>query len=95
MRGVCWLRFARRCFKLSASFSVRALVEPAVARREMIVAYDHPHIGPVRPPGGPVRMSGMDGTISRPAPRVGEHTDEVLGALLGLSEELRAKAAVK
>ncbi len=61
----------------------------------MIVEYDHPDVGKVRLPGNPIKMSGMDGTISHPAPRVGEHTDEVLGELLGLSgeqvEELRKK----
>jgi crotonobetainyl-CoA:carnitine CoA-transferase CaiB-like acyl-CoA transferase len=28
----------------------------------------------------------MEGTISKPAPRLGEHTDVVLGELLGLAE---------
>jgi crotonobetainyl-CoA:carnitine CoA-transferase CaiB-like acyl-CoA transferase len=44
-------------------------------------------------------MSGMTGTISKPAPRLGEHTDAVLGELLKLSGEqiaaLREKGAVK
>lgn len=76
-----------------------AFAEPPVAARDMIVEYDHPDVGKVRLPGNPIKMSDMDGTISNPAPRIGEHTDVVLGELLHLSAEqisaLRAKGAVK
>jgi crotonobetainyl-CoA:carnitine CoA-transferase CaiB-like acyl-CoA transferase len=76
-----------------------AFAEPPVAAREMIVEYDHPQVGKVRLPGNPIKMSGMAGTISKPAPRIGEHTDAVLGELLNLSEaqiaDLRARGAVK
>lgn len=76
-----------------------AFNEPPVAEREMIVEYDHPDVGKVRLPGNPIKISGMGKTISNPAPRVGEHTDAVLGGLLDLSGDqiaaLRAKGAVK
>jgi crotonobetainyl-CoA:carnitine CoA-transferase CaiB-like acyl-CoA transferase len=65
----------------------RAFAEPPVAERDMIVEYEHPDAGKVRLPGNPIKMSGMEGTISRPAPRLGEHTDSVLGELLGLPAE--------
>jgi crotonobetainyl-CoA:carnitine CoA-transferase CaiB-like acyl-CoA transferase len=69
-----------------------------VAWREMIVSYDYPEVGPARLPGNPIKISSMEGTISRPASRVGEPTDKVLGALLGLSAErvagLREEGAV-
>jgi crotonobetainyl-CoA:carnitine CoA-transferase CaiB-like acyl-CoA transferase len=69
----------------------RAFAEPTVEEREMIVEYDHPDVGKVRLPGNPIKMSGMEGTISRPAPRLGEHTDTVLGELLQLtSDEIAA-----
>ena len=51
----------------------------------MIVEYDHPDVGKVRLPGNPIKMSGMTGTISSPAPRLGEHTDVVLSQVLALS----------
>jgi crotonobetainyl-CoA:carnitine CoA-transferase CaiB-like acyl-CoA transferase len=77
----------------------RAFAEPPVAERNMIVEYDHPDVGRVRLPGNPIKMSGMEGTISRPAPRLGEHTDEVLRGLLNLSDaeiaDLRTASAVK
>ncbi len=64
-----------------------AFAEPPVKEREMIVEYDHPQVGKVRLPGNPIKMSDMVGTISRPAPMLGEHTDTVLKTLLHLSEE--------
>jgi len=65
----------------------RAFSEPPVAGREMIVEYDHPDVGKVRLPGNPIKMSGMTGTISKPAPQLAQHTDAVLERLLGLSAE--------
>jgi crotonobetainyl-CoA:carnitine CoA-transferase CaiB-like acyl-CoA transferase len=77
----------------------RAFSEPPVAEREMIVEYDHPDVGRVRLPGNPIKMSGVRGTISRPAPRLGEHTDSVLSEFLSLSPDriaaLRAAGAIK
>jgi crotonobetainyl-CoA:carnitine CoA-transferase CaiB-like acyl-CoA transferase len=76
-----------------------AFAEPPVAEREMIVEYDHPEVGRVRLPGNPIKMSGVSGTISRPAPRLGEHTDAILGELLGLTADqiasLREQGAIK
>ena len=63
----------------------RAFAEPPVGEREMIVEYDHPDVGKVRLPGNPIKMSGAPGTISNPAPRLGQHTDAILTRVLGLS----------
>ena len=76
-----------------------AFAEPPVAEREMIVEYDHPDVGRVRLPGNPIKMSDIRGTPSRPAPRLGEHTDAVLRELLSLPPEqiaqLREQGAIK
>ncbi|MBI1989540.1 MAG: CoA transferase [Betaproteobacteria bacterium] len=76
-----------------------AFGEPPVAEREMIVEYDHPDVGKVRLPGNPIKMSDVTGTISRPAPRLGEHTDAVLSRLLSLTADqiasLRQQGAIK
>ena len=76
----------------------RAFAEPPVAEREMIVEYEHPDVGRVRLPGNPIKFSGVAGTRSEPAPRLGEHTDAVLRGLLGLREEqistLRREGAI-
>jgi crotonobetainyl-CoA:carnitine CoA-transferase CaiB-like acyl-CoA transferase len=76
----------------------RAFAEPPVAERGMIAEYDHPKAGKVRLPGNPIRMSDM-GTISKPAPLLGEHTDEILTGILGLPAEriagLKEKGVIK
>lgn len=76
-----------------------AFAEPPVAEREMIVEYDHPDVGKVRLPGNPIKMSGVSGTISKPAPRLGEHTDAVLSRLLNFTADqiasLRQQGAIK
>ncbi len=75
-----------------------AFAEPPVAEREMIVEYDHPDAGRVRLPGNPIKMSGISGTPSKPAPRLGEHTDAVLSEVLELSADeiasLRRQGAI-
>ena len=76
-----------------------AFAEPPVAEREMIVEYDHPDVGRVRLPGNPIKFQGMGKTISKPAPRLGEHTDVVLKSLLKMAESelkaLREQGAIK
>jgi crotonobetainyl-CoA:carnitine CoA-transferase CaiB-like acyl-CoA transferase len=56
-------------------------------------------VGRVRLPGNPIKMSGVRGTISKPAPRLGEHTDSVLSELLSLGPDriaaLRAAGAIR
>ena len=59
--------------------------EPPVAERQMVVTYDHPDVGEVRLPGNPIKIDGVKKAISRPAPLLGEHTEELLKKLLKLS----------
>jgi crotonobetainyl-CoA:carnitine CoA-transferase CaiB-like acyl-CoA transferase len=60
--------------------------DPQVRAREMVVEADHPAAGRVRHIGIPVKLSETPGSIRRAAPRLGEHTDEILRDL-GLSPE--------
>ena len=55
----------------------------------------HPIVGEVAYPGWPMRMAARSGRwYRRPAPLLGEHNDEVLGAELGVTaEELDALRA--
>jgi crotonobetainyl-CoA:carnitine CoA-transferase CaiB-like acyl-CoA transferase len=70
--------------------------DPHVAiDREMIVEIEQPEVGPIRLLGNPVKMSVTDPRPRGPAPELGQHTEEVLSQLLGLSpeqiNELKAK----
>lgn len=55
-----------------------ALASELVEAREMVVAVDQPGIGAVRLLGHPVKLSGTPADPTRPAPALGEHTEEVL-----------------
>jgi formyl-CoA transferase/CoA:oxalate CoA-transferase len=64
----------------------QVVAHPQVAARGAIVECEHPVAGTVRTVGPPVRMSGTPGRIQRPAPLLGEHTDEVLRTRLGMDD---------
>ena len=62
------------------------LTHPQVAANDLIVESVHPHAGPMRQTRPAARFDVTPATIRRPAPMLGEHTDEVLGEL-GLSRD--------
>ena len=61
--------------------------DPHVTFRGDIETVDDPTIGPVRMQGVYPRFSRTPGAIRSGAPKLGAHTDEVLGELLGLAPE--------
>jgi crotonobetainyl-CoA:carnitine CoA-transferase CaiB-like acyl-CoA transferase len=64
--------------------------DPQIIHRQMIIEVEHPTHGKVKQFGIALKLSDTPGAVTRAAPRPGEHTDEVLGAL-GLSAgEIRA-----
>jgi crotonobetainyl-CoA:carnitine CoA-transferase CaiB-like acyl-CoA transferase len=52
--------------------------DPHVRARGMVVELDHPVAGRTKHIGLPVKLSRTPGQIRRPAPLLGQHTDEVL-----------------
>jgi crotonobetainyl-CoA:carnitine CoA-transferase CaiB-like acyl-CoA transferase len=52
--------------------------DPQILAREMVVETSHPVTGPFRTMGVPVKLSDTPGSVRRAAPRLGEHTHEVL-----------------
>ncbi|PYM39196.1 MAG: formyl-CoA transferase [Candidatus Rokuibacteriota bacterium] len=59
----------------------QVFADPQVAHREMAVPVDHPVAGRTRVLGIPIKLSDTPARIRRPAPTLGQHTDEVLGEL--------------
>lgn len=57
------------------------VADPQIAQNGTFVEYDHPTEGHVKTPGFPFKMSATPPTVERGAPRVGEHTREILGAM--------------
>ncbi|HZB93271.1 MAG TPA: CoA transferase [Stellaceae bacterium] len=58
-----------------------AFADPQTLAREMVTALDHPVAGRVQTLGIPVKLSATPGQLRRPAPALGEHTEEILGEL--------------
>jgi formyl-CoA transferase/CoA:oxalate CoA-transferase len=61
----------------------QVLSDPQVRLREMVVELEHPKLGPVKTLGTPIKPAGAPAFRPAPPPALGEHTDAVLGGLLG------------
>lgn len=75
----------------------QVFADPQVLAREMVVETEHPTLGHLRTLGSPIKMSATPPDVSRRAPQLGEHSDEVLTEA-GLSDAeiaaLRAAGAI-
>lgn len=64
----------------------------------MVQEIDHPSCGPIKVLSPPVKYSNANPSIRSPPPLLGEHTDEVLESVVGLSRErilsLKAKGVI-
>jgi CoA:oxalate CoA-transferase len=63
-----------------------------------LVELNDAHLGTVRVPGIPFKMSEIEGRVKTAAPRLGEHTVDTLISLLGYSkaeiEDLKRQGVV-
>jgi CoA:oxalate CoA-transferase len=55
--------------------------DPQVHDQQMVIEVEHPDHGAVRMLGFPVKLSGTPCETQLPAPRLGEHNEEILGPL--------------
>jgi CoA:oxalate CoA-transferase len=65
----------------------QAAVDPQVVARQMIVDVQHPQAGGIKVSGTPVKLSRTPAEVRGPSPDIGQHTNEVLKELLGLTDE--------
>jgi formyl-CoA transferase len=54
------------------------MADPHIQARDLVVDTDHPTLGRIKTLGTPVKLSDTPLTPGRPAPMLGQHTDEVL-----------------
>lgn len=71
---------------------------PQAQAREMTLESEHPSAGRLQLTGFPYKLSQTPAELQKPPPRLGEHTEEVLTALLGYSVDqvtsLREKRSI-
>jgi len=60
--------------------------DPHIEARNMLIEVEHPVAGKVRIPGNPIKLSASADCIERPAPVLGQHSEEILEQL-GYSPE--------
>jgi crotonobetainyl-CoA:carnitine CoA-transferase CaiB-like acyl-CoA transferase len=73
--------------------------DPHIKERQAFIDRDHPTAGPTKLLAPWIHMSKTPASIRADSPALGQHTDEVLSGILGLSaaelSELRSQAVVK
>ena len=89
--GVCWGRY--QTFKQLVDTDPRCSAEAG-----LFAEVDQPEIGTYLAPGSPLAFDGLLAVEPEPAPRLGQHTDEILAEDLGLTTaeigSLRASGTV-
>ena len=85
---------------VTAVFTVgEAAASEHLRAREYFVEIEHPLLGTVRGLGAPFKLPASPGGPTRPAPLLGQHTDEVLTERLGLDAtaiaSLRSQGAIR
>lgn len=81
-----WLEILQGHVPCAPVYSVEeALEDPQVLARDMVIAVEHPQLGRLREVGCPIKIENVRPRYTAGA-RLGADTDELLRALLGLSD---------
>ncbi len=79
--------FLEKGVPFGATNNLAEVVEhPQVKARGVMVKMNHPRAGKVQMVGVPMRLSKTPGSVRTPSPSIGEHNDEVLKEVLGMSQ---------
>jgi crotonobetainyl-CoA:carnitine CoA-transferase CaiB-like acyl-CoA transferase len=65
------------------------LNDPQALENEYVSDFDHPVLGNIKIPGFPVSFSANRAGTKTPSPKLGEHTDQVLGEMGYTNQELK------
>lgn len=65
----------------------KALCDPQVLARNMVVTQHHPILGELKAIGNPMKMSVTPAEVFEPSPVYGQHSAEILSSILGFSQE--------
>lgn len=84
-----WLRLFREADLIISPVNtpLEAINDPQLTENDYIVDFDHPDIGRIRIPGFPIHFSEAEVNKNLAAPKLGEHTEEVLRGIGGYSDE--------
>jgi crotonobetainyl-CoA:carnitine CoA-transferase CaiB-like acyl-CoA transferase len=85
-----WLDILRKGgdFIVSVVNSVDQLPDDVqVQANHYVTTFEHPAFGPTKVVGIPIGLSDTPGSLRRPAPEFGQHTEEILTEVLGYSWE--------
>jgi crotonobetainyl-CoA:carnitine CoA-transferase CaiB-like acyl-CoA transferase len=70
-----------------------ALEQPHAVARGLVHEIDQPGTGPVRVPGATIKFLAHGGAAIGPAPRLGEHTYQILRDMVGMTDDELEEAA--
>lgn len=68
-------------------------LDPQLEHRQMLIDIDVPGLGPTRVINCPINLSRTPARVQRSCPGLGEHTQELLSSLLGMTVDEIAKVA--
>ncbi len=97
--GEEWLELLEKRIPIGPINTVdRALSDPQIISRNMVPEVEYPSGKKLKIVGNPIKLSDVNKEVFKPAPRLGEHSGQILSELLGLSpgeiEELKKEKII-